>query len=84
VECCIAEGCINEGDERVRPPQPANAHPDSLKTITDFPKEVEKRAKAKAKCGAKEGKAKQVEAENVALTRQDVQKKELASASNAS
>lgn len=69
----------------MRPPQPPNAHSDSLKTITDFRQEVEKRAKAKAKRDAKEANAKQVEAENVALTKQDVLKKKwLAFASKAS
>ena len=72
---CIAENCIGPDDEKVRPPQPQNAHPDSLKTIADFPEEVAKRAKAKAKRDAREAKKNQVEARNVALTQQDVQKK---------
>nr|XP_020161172.1 calpastatin-like [Aegilops tauschii subsp. strangulata] len=78
---CIAENCIGPNDEKVRPPPPANAHPDSLKTIVDFPKEVVKRMKAKAKREAREAKKKQVQAQNVELTQQDMKKKELASAS---
>ena len=72
---CIVENCIGPDDEKVRPPQPQNAHPDSLKTIVDFPDEVAKRAKAKAKPDARAVKKSQVEAKNVALTQQDVQKK---------
>ena len=72
---CIAENCIGPNDEKVRPPQPENAHPDSLKTIADFPDEVAKRAKAKAKRDAREVKKYQVEAKNIVLTQQDVQKK---------
>ena len=45
---CIAENCIGPDDENFRPPQPSNTHPNSLKTIADFPKEVEKSVKAKA------------------------------------
>ena len=65
---CIAENCIGPDDEKVRPPPPANAHTDSLKTIADFAEEVAKRAKAKAKREAREAKKIQVEANNVALT----------------
>ena len=82
---CIAEGCIREGEEKVRPPQPQNAHPSSIKTPADYPKEVERRAKAKAKREKKAAKADKIEAENVTLTQQDVEKKkERASASKAS
>lgn len=56
----------------MRPPQPPNAHPDSLKIVVDFPEEAAKRAKAKAKHEAKEANAKQTEAKNVVLTQQDV------------
>ena len=42
--------------------------------MADFPEEIEKRAKAKAKREAREEKAKQHEAENVALTMEDVKK----------
>jgi hypothetical protein len=65
---CIAENCIGPNDEKVRPDPPANPHLDSLKTVDDFPEEVAKRAKAKAKREACEARKKQVEAHNVALT----------------
>nr|XP_020173034.1 eukaryotic translation initiation factor 5B-like [Aegilops tauschii subsp. strangulata] len=71
----IAENCIGPDDEKVRPPPPSNAHADSLKTIANFPEEVEKRDKAKAKCESKVVKKNQVEERNVALTQQDIQKK---------
>jgi hypothetical protein len=72
---CIAENCIGPDDEKVRPPVPYNAHPESLKTIAGFPDEVAKRAKAKAKRDARQSKENQVEAKNIMLTQQDVQKK---------
>ena len=82
---CIAEGCIRVGDEKVRPPQPPNAHPSSIKTPADYPKEVERRAKAKAKREKRAAKADKIEAENVTLTQQDVEKKrERATSSKAS
>ena len=59
----------------MRPPVPADAHPSSIKTPTDYPLEVEKRPKAKAKREKKALKTEKVEAVNVALTQQDVQKK---------
>ncbi|XP_044403437.1 uncharacterized protein [Triticum aestivum] len=49
------------------PNPPTNAHVDSLKTIADFPKEVDKRAKA--------AKRNEVEQRNLELTQQDVQEK---------
>ena len=55
---------------------------DSLKTIADFPEEVAKRGKAKAKHETRAAKKNQVEQRNVELTQQDVQeKKERASVS---
>jgi hypothetical protein len=58
---CIAEGCLGQDDEKVRPAPPPNAHADSLKTIADFPEEVAKREKAKAKREARAAKKNQVE-----------------------
>lgn len=81
---CIAKNCIGQNDEKVRMPPPADAQRDSLKTIEDFPEEVAKRGKAKAKHEAKEVKKKQVEAKNVKLAKEDVLKKEQASASKGS
>ena len=82
---CIADNCVGPNDEKVRPPQPSNAHLDSLKTIVDFPEEVAKRAKAKAKHDAREVKKNQVDPKNIMLTQQDTQKKkDRASASKGS
>ena len=39
----IAEGCLGQEDEKVRPAPPPNTHADSLKTKADFPEEVAKR-----------------------------------------
>ena len=50
---CITKGCLGLDDEKVRPPPTANAHADSLKTTANFLEEMEKRAKATAKCEAK-------------------------------
>nr|XP_020188097.1 uncharacterized protein LOC109773792 [Aegilops tauschii subsp. strangulata] len=75
------ERCLGQEDEKLRPAPPPNAHADSLKTIADFPKEVAKREKAKAKHEARLANKNQVEQQNVELTQQDViEKKERASA----
>lgn len=72
---CIDEGCIKEGGHKVRPAHPPNPHTNSIKTPADYPQEVDKRAKAKAKRDKKAAKTEKVEAENVVLTQQDAQKK---------
>ena len=54
---CIAEGCLGQDDEKVRPALPPNAHANSFKTIADFREEIGKREKAKAKREAREGKS---------------------------
>ena len=58
---CIAEGCLGQDDEKVRPAPPPNAHA--------------KREKAKAKHEARATEKNQVEQRNVDLTQQDVQEK---------
>ena len=65
---CIAENCIGPDYEKVRQPPPSNDHSDSLKNIADFPDEVAKRAKAKAKCEARQAKKTQADVTNVTLT----------------
>ena len=78
---CIAEGCLGPNDEKVRPTPTPYAHTDFLKTIADFPGEIAKREKAKAKREPRLAKKNQVEQQNVELTQQDViEKKERASA----
>lgn len=72
---CIADGCLREGQEKVRPPPPQNPHPTSMTTSADWSEEVERRAKARAKCERKVAKAEKVESKNVELTEQDVTKK---------
>lgn len=37
---CIADGCLGPNDGKARPPPPANAHPDSLKTIIISPRKL--------------------------------------------
>ena len=71
----IVENCLGPDDEKVRPPPPGNAHADSLKTTANFPEEVEKRAKAKAKREARAAKKNKIEQKNIELTQQDVQDK---------
>ena len=70
---CIAEGCIKEGEDKVRPAPPTNPHPTSHRTPADYPQELKKRAKAKRE--QKAAKTEKIEAKNVVLTHQDVQKK---------
>jgi hypothetical protein len=52
----------------VRPPLPHNAHPTSMTTPVDYPEEVERMAKARAKREKKATKVEKVEAKNVELT----------------